>query len=63
MVAEGVEDDATWARLDAIGCGFVQGYQLARPMPLAEFPHWLPTSSLRPRRIDLVRTEIPERRS
>ena len=40
-VAEGVEDDATWTELAAMGCDLVQGYGLAMPMPMADFPAWL----------------------
>jgi diguanylate cyclase (GGDEF)-like protein len=36
-VAEGVEDDATWARLAELGCDLIQGYALARPLPAGEF--------------------------
>jgi EAL domain-containing protein (putative c-di-GMP-specific phosphodiesterase class I) len=33
VVAEGVEDRATWERLARAGCDIVQGYVLARPLP------------------------------
>jgi len=35
VVAEGVEDAATAARLSEIGCPFAQGYHFGRPEPLA----------------------------
>jgi diguanylate cyclase len=35
-VAEGVEDDATWDALAAMGCDLVQGYRLSRPVPAHE---------------------------
>jgi EAL domain-containing protein (putative c-di-GMP-specific phosphodiesterase class I) len=35
VVAEGVEDEATLQRLAAMGCEFVQGYHLGRPMPFS----------------------------
>ena len=41
VIAEGVEDEATWARLAEMGCDFVQGYALARPLPPDEFSEWL----------------------
>lgn len=41
MVAEGVEDQATWDQLVAFGCGEIQGYHLGRPMPAAQLAHWL----------------------
>lgn len=34
VVCEGVEDAHTLAALTALGCDKVQGYYLARPMPL-----------------------------
>jgi EAL domain-containing protein (putative c-di-GMP-specific phosphodiesterase class I) len=36
VVAEGVETPAQLAALCGFGCGFAQGFLLARPMPLAE---------------------------
>ena len=41
VVAEGVEDQATWARLRAMGCQAAQGYFLARPMSPEAFTEWL----------------------
>jgi diguanylate cyclase (GGDEF)-like protein/PAS domain S-box-containing protein len=43
VVAEGVEDEATWQELANLGCDSVQGYFLARPMPEAELVAWLAT--------------------
>ena len=37
VVAEGIEDEATWRRLRAVGCDAAQGYYLSRPLPAAEF--------------------------
>jgi diguanylate cyclase (GGDEF)-like protein len=42
VVAEGVEDDSTWAQLAAMGCELIQGYALARPMPAGELGKLLP---------------------
>jgi diguanylate cyclase (GGDEF)-like protein len=36
VVAEGVEDEATWSALVASRCELVQGYALSRPLPAAE---------------------------
>jgi diguanylate cyclase (GGDEF)-like protein len=44
LVAEGVEDRATWDRLAAIGCDVAQGYYLHRPMPPEEVPRWMHAS-------------------
>jgi EAL domain-containing protein (putative c-di-GMP-specific phosphodiesterase class I) len=49
VVAEGVEDQATWDLLAAMGCDLVQGWHLARPMPTAELPPWLHTRGTTPR--------------
>ncbi|MCU1605002.1 MAG: diguanylate cyclase/phosphodiesterase & domain with sensor(s) [Modestobacter sp.] len=41
VVAEGVEDQATWDLLGSMGCDLVQGWHLARPMPTGELLPWL----------------------
>jgi len=41
VVAEGVEDARTWELLAGLGCDIAQGYYLTRPLPAAEFTHWL----------------------
>ncbi len=41
VVAEGVEDQATWERLAALGCDTVQGYHVSRPLPADELARWL----------------------
>jgi diguanylate cyclase (GGDEF)-like protein len=41
VVAEGVEDDATFARLRGLGCDRVQGFLVARPMGVAALRAWL----------------------
>ncbi len=41
VVAEGVEDQAAWNLLAAMGCGIAQGYYLSRPLPAETFMHWL----------------------
>ncbi len=38
VVAEGVEDEATYADLAALGCDAAQGFWLSRPVPAAEVP-------------------------
>ena len=40
VVAEGIEDEATWQVLAAMGCTLGQGWHLARPMPPSELPAW-----------------------
>jgi len=41
VVAEGVEDDVTWARLTALGCDVAQGYHIGRPIPAEEVQPWV----------------------
>jgi diguanylate cyclase (GGDEF)-like protein len=41
VVAEGVEDQATWDLLTAWGCDLAQGYFLSRPLPAPDFVAWL----------------------
>jgi EAL domain-containing protein (putative c-di-GMP-specific phosphodiesterase class I) len=41
IVAEGVENAADLAALDAMGIDTVQGYHLARPMPAGEVAQWV----------------------
>jgi EAL domain-containing protein (putative c-di-GMP-specific phosphodiesterase class I) len=41
VIAEGAEDDATITRLADLGCDFVQGYGLTRPLPPEDFRAWL----------------------
>jgi diguanylate cyclase (GGDEF)-like protein len=40
IVAEGVEDEATWNALADLGVQSAQGYHLGRPMPATEFAEW-----------------------
>ncbi|MFY1633451.1 putative bifunctional diguanylate cyclase/phosphodiesterase [Solwaraspora sp. WMMB335] len=41
VVAEGVEDEASWRRLHDLGCHVAQGWFFARPMPADDFISWL----------------------
>jgi diguanylate cyclase (GGDEF)-like protein len=41
VVAEGVEDAATWQELDALGCDAVQGFYISRPVPPDQLLAWL----------------------
>jgi diguanylate cyclase (GGDEF)-like protein len=53
VVAEGVEDRATWEQLAALGCDWAQGFYLARPMTAAALELWLPQR--RRRHLSVVR--------
>lgn len=39
-VAEGVEDEATYDSLSAMGCDVAQGYYVCRPMPAGQLEAW-----------------------
>jgi diguanylate cyclase (GGDEF)-like protein len=41
VVAEGVEDQETWAELAAMGCAVGQGYHLGRPVSAEDLTAWL----------------------
>jgi diguanylate cyclase (GGDEF)-like protein len=45
VVAEGVENEATVSALQDMGCDFIQGFHIARPMPLSEFSDWIAKES------------------
>jgi EAL domain-containing protein (putative c-di-GMP-specific phosphodiesterase class I) len=54
VVAEGIEDQATWDRLRTLGCDLAQGFFIARPMPAEALRSWLrkePALVLQPRLI------------
>ncbi|MDQ6670338.1 MAG: EAL domain-containing protein [Chloroflexota bacterium] len=44
VVAEGVEDQASWDRLRQFGCDLAQGYFIARPLSVSDLDRWLPQS-------------------
>jgi EAL domain-containing protein (putative c-di-GMP-specific phosphodiesterase class I) len=41
VVAEGVEDEASWRILQSLDCDLIQGYLLARPMAAEDMTRWL----------------------
>ena len=41
VIAEGVETEETWARLEQFGCHGAQGYFLSPPLPSGELTAWL----------------------
>lgn len=47
VVAEGVETEDQCRFLTDIGCELLQGFFFVRPLPVAEFEHWLATGGLR----------------
>lgn len=46
-IAEGVESQEEWEILRDRGCGYIQGYFFAKPMPSEEFEQWLVTHNAR----------------
>jgi EAL domain-containing protein (putative c-di-GMP-specific phosphodiesterase class I) len=47
MVAEGIEDGATYAMLTKLDCDEGQGYYMSKPLPAHEFEAWLSTRQIR----------------
>ena len=45
VVAEGVEDQASWVQLLGLGCDLAQGYHLSRPQPPERLTPWLRTAA------------------
>ena len=45
VVAEGVEDQATWDQLETLGCDSAQGFHMARPLAPEAFIVWLNSSA------------------
>jgi EAL domain-containing protein (putative c-di-GMP-specific phosphodiesterase class I) len=43
VVAEGVENEATWNLLRKLGCDQAQGYFMSRPMPSEKLVEWIST--------------------
>ncbi|OGI37997.1 MAG: hypothetical protein A2140_07740 [Candidatus Muproteobacteria bacterium RBG_16_62_13] len=41
VIAEGVEDENTWAALENLGCDVIQGYYVARPMTASALEEWI----------------------
>jgi len=41
VVAEGVENEAVWTQLKALGCDTAQGYYMGRPMSVEQIETWL----------------------
>jgi diguanylate cyclase (GGDEF)-like protein len=54
VVAEGVEDQQTWDLLTSMGCDLVQGWHLARAMPVGELLPWLQTGPDRRRTLHAI---------
>jgi diguanylate cyclase (GGDEF)-like protein len=47
VVAEGVEDRATWDLLLEMQCDLAQGYYMSRPLPATDFQSWLVSQARR----------------
>ncbi len=43
VVAEGVENKATYDKLQELGCDYAQGYYISKPIPMVEIEHWYKT--------------------
>ncbi|MDQ2067491.1 GGDEF domain-containing phosphodiesterase [Xinfangfangia sp. CPCC 101601] len=58
-LAEGVETAPEHAMLAQLGCGHVQGYAVARPMPLDEVTAWIARHNARPGQIPKIGVRSP----
>jgi diguanylate cyclase (GGDEF)-like protein len=58
VVGEGVESSEIVDRLTIMGCDLIQGFHIARPMPVAEARAWLDTTAA-----EIEITATPSRRS
>jgi EAL domain-containing protein (putative c-di-GMP-specific phosphodiesterase class I) len=56
VVAEGVEDEATFDQLRALGCDMAQGYWLSRPLGGSEIPAWMRSSAWAPSIVPELKT-------
>ncbi len=45
VVAEGVEDEATWDKIAELGCDVVQGYYICKPLSAKELSAWMLTTN------------------
>jgi diguanylate cyclase (GGDEF)-like protein/PAS domain S-box-containing protein len=59
VVAEGIEDDATWDLLRRLGCDTAQGYLISKPLPVREFERWARESGWQVGPAD-VQADLPE---
>jgi len=44
VIAEGVENEATWGALVALGCDLAQGYYMSAPLPAPQVISWMATA-------------------
>ena len=56
VVAEGVEDEVTWRRLQELGCDTAQGYWIGRPLDAPAFERWL--ADWRPAEVRALRAVV-----
>lgn len=52
-VAEGIEDAATYAALQRLGCDSAQGFLIAAPMPLGDVAEWVKSGASRLQQLQL----------
>lgn len=45
VIAEGIEDQATFDKLSALGFDLAQGYYISRPLPVGEFERFIQTAT------------------
>ena len=54
VIAEGVEDEATLARLKSLGCDTAQGYHMSRPLSADKLEEWLEKSTWLPSKTNIL---------
>lgn len=60
VVAEGVEDRATWDLLHHLNCELVQGFYIARPMSFTDFGAWMSSDGLSVEDLEVTETRVAD---
>jgi diguanylate cyclase len=58
IVAEGVEHDDIYKKLEDLKCDLIQGYMISKPLPVKEFNSWLKVNYLEQGKIRKIRPSI-----
>lgn len=58
VVAEGVEDNDIYSKLEQLNCDLIQGFMISKPMPVNQFNSWLKANYLKEDKIRKIRPSI-----
>ena len=58
VVAEGVEHNDIYQKLDDLKCDLIQGFLISKPVPASEFNKWLKANYLKENKIRKIRPSI-----